>query len=620
MNRLPDRLPLRGAELLALAVLLGAQLAVWPGLEQPGRAARHALMLVLAGPLLALWAAGPARLGRAPRLLALGLAVPLASGAVGWLAAAPGERPSVLQDLLVLAGLGALALLAAALPECGRDLRGDRAAAAVAALAVAVVAAMGLAEAWLGWSSPVAARRPAATYVNRNVAAQALVVMLPLALSGALALRRAAWRWLAGAACAGGLMLLVVIRGRGAWIALLVAISATLVVLGLWARRRVRWRRVAAVGAGLAALAALAPWIPTRSGEPLPTVRRSVELMVHHYEGSTLEIREWLWRNTAVMVGDAPLLGFGPGRFRVVYPLYQDAAVDDQHFGLDRQPVHAHNELLHTAAELGLPAMLVLLGFAVGAGVRTVRELSRAERGTTIALLAGRFAALCGVCAHGMVSFSWASVGSGAFAWWLMGRGWAGRQPVLGWPERRPRAWLAAALIPAVAATAAGIALAAGLLGAQAALGEGLRLYRAGETDRAARWARRAAELGYHRHELGLAAALVWSTDPRAETSLAVIEPALAAHPHHLNLLLDAGSRRLKAGRPEPALDAFAHAAGIDPQLSRAWLGIAMSHLELGDRSAATRACARAIRDPDLPAAKRFCFGNHLIRPPPPSR
>jgi O-antigen ligase len=595
-------------------LLCGLQLAVWPGLEQPGRAVRQAILLVAIAPLIALLA----RAARSPfpRALALAVLLPVGAGVAGWLSAPPGEQPSVLQDLLVQAALWATALVAATAPPCSRDERTDRVVAVAAAVAVAIVGVWGLIEAWGGWSSPVAVRRPAASYVNRNVAAQALVPLLPLTLAAAAAARRRSHRWPCLAAAALGLMLLVVIRGRGSWIAALLAAAATAVLLAVWARGRIRWRALAVPAVGLTACAAAAAWVPYRGVEPLPTVRRSVELLVTEYEGSTLETREALWRNGLAMLRDQPWLGTGPGRFRVVYPLYHDAAVRDARFGLDKQPAHAHNDLLQSAVELGLPAALVLLALVVVAAARTAREVRQTHDGGRLALLAGRFAALVGVCAHGMVSFPWASAASGVVAWWLVGRGWAGREPVLRWPGRHPRLWLAACLVLALAAGAAGVRMAVGLAGAQAALGDALRAHRTGELERAAGLARTAADRASHRHELGLAAALVWSSDRRAEPSLEVLEPALAAHPHHINLLLNTGARRLKAGRPGQARRAFEHAVRIQPELSRGWLGLAMSAARLGRGEEAARACARAVRDPDLPQARAFCYGNGLLEPP----
>jgi tetratricopeptide (TPR) repeat protein len=595
------------------------QLAVWPGFEQPGRAARHGLLLLAVGPLLGAWVLSARAASATPRLLASALALPLLSGLAGWLGAAAAERPSVLQDLLVLVAMGCVALLASGLPACSRESGADRRAAGVVVAALLVVAALGLAESWLGWTSPVAVRRPGATYVSRNVAAQALVVMLPLAASGVVAFGRTWARSAAGIASAAGLMLLIATRSRGSWIAIVLAAAATMVVLAVAARRRVPWRWVAAGAAGAAVLVSVASFVPIRGVEPLPSVKRSLELLVEQYEGSTLQIREKLWRNTVAAIPDAPLLGFGAGRFPVVYPLYHRAAVDDEHFGLDRQPVHVHNDLLERALELGIPAAAVLLALVVGAAVLTVREMSRTGSGEQLALLAGRFAALAGVCAHGMVSFPWGSAGSAVLAWWLLGRGWSGRAG-LRWPTRHRRTRLAAGLLATAATGLSGVVLSVGLLGAQSALGAALDSHGRRDLREAAQHARVAADRAWHRHELGLAAALVWTADPRAEPSLRVLEPALAAHPHHLNLLLDTGARRLKAGRARDARQAFEHAVEIAPDLSRGWLGVAMSALELGDRRGATRACARAVRDPQLPAARTFCFGNRLLEPPPRSR
>lgn len=603
---------------LALVSVLAVQWSVIAGFEQPGRAARHALLLALAGPLVALLSAAARRALVVPRVVILLLAVPLASGVLWLFLAGAGERSSVLQDLLILVALWAAALVAAGLPPAVTDDRLDRALGLAAVLSLVVIAGLGLVEAWGGWASPVAVKRPGATYVNRNVAAQALVMLVPLALAyagGALARSRRFIGLASAVPALGGLMLLVTVRSRGAWIAAGIGMALAAAVW-LWVERssrgRIRWGAVAL--AVLAAAAVLAALVPVEGPEPLPSVGRSVELLFIHYEGSTLETREVLWRNSAAMALEYPWLGVGPGRFRVVYPLFHRAAVVDQRFGLTQQPVHVHNDLLQAAVELGWPAAVALLVLIGGAVLRTAAQMQEISDPAARLLLAGRLAALVGVCLHAMVSFPWGSPGSAWLAWWLVGRGWSGREPALALPARFPRAWVTACLGAGLVVAIAGLTLSAGLLGAQRSIGRGLEAWERGDLRAAAAHAREAFERAHHRHELGLAGVLTWSTDKDPASSLEVLEPALAAYPNHINLLLDTGARRLKAGDAASALSAFSKAVGIKPELARGWLGVAMASLELGDEDLAREACTYALRDPDLPAAATFCHGNRLVQ------
>jgi len=83
------------------------------------------------------------------------------------------------------------------------------------------------------------------------------------------------------------------------------------------------------------------------------------------------DIRLPLWRETVRMIGRNPVFGVGPGNFRREFSAYRSA--DQMARGVAGAVTeHPHNELLHLAAELGLPfalAWLALLApLAVGPG------------------------------------------------------------------------------------------------------------------------------------------------------------------------------------------------------------------------------------------------------------
>ncbi|MFW5997159.1 MAG: O-antigen ligase family protein [Lentisphaeria bacterium] len=72
------------------------------------------------------------------------------------------------------------------------------------------------------------------------------------------------------------------------------------------------------------------------------------------------DIRPPLWQSTATMISENPLYGVGPGHFRSAFPAYRSseqlrrkvaAAVTE----------HPHNQILHLAAETGIPLALVWL-------------------------------------------------------------------------------------------------------------------------------------------------------------------------------------------------------------------------------------------------------------------
>ncbi len=553
-----------------------------------------------------------------PLGLAALVAVPLVALSVGFLVVSPAERGSLLYDGLLLAvvWLAALALasLTSASPE--NAARVDEALAWAAVGALLIVSPIGLCEAWLGWQWLPAVRPPAGPYLNRNVAAQALVLLVPLALAAAAQARRRAGRRIALTATGLGVAFLIATRSRGGWAAAAVGWGFALLVLAWTYRRDIASlsARLARPAAWLLLVTGIAVFLPVRGVEPLPGVGRAMALIFTG--GESTQIRQALWRNGAAMIAGAPLRGVGAGRFSVIYPLYNAHVVPTPDFGLERQPEHAHADLIEYAAEIGAPAAFALAALLFIAIVRSLRVARRdlSQRSWALARLAG----LVAVGAHGLVSFPLHSPASALLAFLLAGRAWENARPLL----CREGAWAARGAVLCGVAAAVLCVVAVVMVGpelkAQRALGQALASYEQSQrTDEprlasrlraaAAAGAEEAAAFARHRRTSSIAAVLLYANEKGPARSLALLEPALAANPHQLNLLLDTGARRLKAGQALAAEGAFRHALEISPGLGRAWLGLAMSCDALGDNSGAAVACARAIMLAEGPEAQLFC-------------
>ncbi|MDP6580262.1 MAG: O-antigen ligase family protein [Vicinamibacterales bacterium] len=97
------------------------------------------------------------------------------------------------------------------------------------------------------------------------------------------------------------------------------------------------------------------------------------------------------------MVSDRPLTGVGPDVVKEVYPEYRDASA------VEENNPHLHNVPLHIAAERGLPALVVWLGFLA----LLVRDLiSRLKTPATAALAAAGLAAVAGMLTAGMFEYN----------------------------------------------------------------------------------------------------------------------------------------------------------------------------------------------------------------------
>ncbi len=115
-------------------------------------------------------------------------------------------------------------------------------------------------------------------------------------------------------------------------------------------------------------------------------------------EQLTSDERFAVYSDTLRMIADRPLLGHGAGTFPTVFPLYHGAAVPSERVWLA-----AHNTYLQAAAELGLPAVGIILLVLGAALVRVISgALSPRPASVTVAAL-GAFVV---VGVHSLLDFS----------------------------------------------------------------------------------------------------------------------------------------------------------------------------------------------------------------------
>lgn len=278
-----------------------------------------------------------------PRWLLAGLSLFLLSAAV---AAVVAPQPEVAWPRWL--GIGLAALLAAGVSMLpGRWAR--QACAIVACLSAPVM---------IGGMTTLYGE-----YWSRNTLGGIAAMVLPFA---AAALIRPpggrGWRWAAGAATVLLSLLLARSGSRGAMLGLLIAIS---IGVTWWVSRRWGSRRMpffaALVGGGMVAvaLALLAFW------------PRVVPLIDNVDVGGSDMGRLSIWRDTAYLVAEAPVTGWGGGAFEGAYARYAR---------LIRVPLYsyAHQLYLGIAFEQGVGGLVVWLGLWAAALVAVLRAEMRA--------------------------------------------------------------------------------------------------------------------------------------------------------------------------------------------------------------------------------------------------
>ena len=260
--------------------------------------------------------------------------------------------------------------------------------------------------------------------VNPNVLAGTLALLLPLPWAWLLlgketlvaglpslprVLRRAwAWRLLVALVGLALLVVLVLSKCRGAYVATGVALLALLIA----------WRRWAALGLVVVLEGVALVW--TRVGATGIVSWLVYSPDIHHPGG-----RPAIWALAWQMLRDFPLTGVGLNTF----PQVADALYG-RHW-VESSVTHAHNLWLQVGVDLGVIGLLAytaLWGMCMLAAWRAFGRLRRASEPELAALApiaAGLGAGLVAMGVHGLVDAVTWGIRPAVIAWALMGLAWA---------------------------------------------------------------------------------------------------------------------------------------------------------------------------------------------------
>ncbi len=300
----------------------------------------------------------------------------------------------------------------------------------------------------------VAINAPGSTFGNRNMAAQAIVAVMPAAyVLIAMSLRW--WRqgrtqlalWVGAA---GNVLLFIQLYylrlsvTRSAWggavIGVLVAICLFLLA-NAWRQPKTasdgaplvepprppqRSSMPLLIGLGVSGLAALAiassmllsAGFSARFDEGVGDKKRKMSVVdlvatIGDTEDAHWNMRWMMWASTWEAIKARPL-GGGAGNWRVLFPQYVTQRTDNDHFSIAKQPVRAHNDFLQIWSEFGIQGFVsfmallaVSLALAFDARRRTARPRLQ-ERDDVAWLTLGALAsiaALVAICGDAMLSF-----------------------------------------------------------------------------------------------------------------------------------------------------------------------------------------------------------------------
>ncbi|MBT3807797.1 MAG: O-antigen ligase family protein, partial [Desulfobacula sp.] len=210
------------------------------------------------------------------------------------------------------------------------------------------------------------ARPPAATFTNRNMASQFIVLVIPFGFYLFLKTENYIVGWIATLLT--GLMVLYAVytKSLAAWVSIsveaivFISILIYLVKTGKY-QFKIKSRLYALVltftgflllinidsggfnlkfGGLSDQVTSVQEFVQSKSSSGVDVVRSDAAVKGQ----SSIEWRWSVWLNSMAMIKDNPLIGVGAGNYKIEYPLYNHKVLKDTKFNLENQLDRAHND------------------------------------------------------------------------------------------------------------------------------------------------------------------------------------------------------------------------------------------------------------------------------------
>jgi O-antigen ligase len=130
------------------------------------------------------------------------------------------------------------------------------------------------------------------------------------------------------------------------------------------------------------------------------------------------EVRLAIWRDTLRLIRDSPLLGTGLGTY-----IWSSLHYQSSWFSFRYE--HAHNDLLETAADMGIPAAVILWSALGTIFVRLVRKCSNLAHSSDRVAAAGCSGAIAALMLHSLTDFNLQIPANALLFSWIVGTGTA---------------------------------------------------------------------------------------------------------------------------------------------------------------------------------------------------
>ena len=218
----------------------------------------------------------------------------------------------------------------------------------------------------VAWNHPhLSQERTIATLGNPDYLAAWLVVVLPLALSWLLMIRRPVARWAALTAWILVAVAMVLTLTRAAWVGA-AAGGAVWVAWALGALPRPERTRVLKflIGAGALLILLLGAVVALQAGKSGPFTVVARLQSFRDFQDLSFRTRIFFWKSALITLSENPLTGTGPGGFPTAALQHRDLEPVETRYP-PRTPENPHNQYLTVAAEAGFPGLLLLGGVLV---------------------------------------------------------------------------------------------------------------------------------------------------------------------------------------------------------------------------------------------------------------
>ncbi len=242
----------------------------------------------------------------------------------------------------------------------------------------AVAGIVSVLQVWVGFSFIPQAAVPGSFFSNKNMAAQYMLLTIPLGWYLMLKLDKY-WSWLS-AVCIGTMCAAVLYStARAAWISLI----AQIVIFGIWliyellAKQKnwladKRWISILIVCLTFSAMFFVdEDGINTNAfnqySEEVASIGSSIS--------SEQNVRIAIWANSLEMIKDNWFKGIGLGNWTVEYPVYHQRVIIDRQMSIEVKHDNAHNDYIEIFAELGIIGFALFLTIMYFTGFYSFRLL-----------------------------------------------------------------------------------------------------------------------------------------------------------------------------------------------------------------------------------------------------